>query len=107
MALCDYILCKKCECKLVYDGGAENRKWFRERFGKELEIVCPDCEPKKLSYANIDVNKRKPMTKEEMLRIMRLLSGIESVLLTKEKTPDYLFEEITSAVAVLEREILL
>lgn len=46
MALCDYILCNDCGCKLLYDGSEENREWYKERFGKELVMHCPDCEPK-------------------------------------------------------------
>jgi len=47
------------------------------------------------------------MTKQEMLKILRLLSAIESVMLCNKQTmPDYLFEQIDAAVAVLEREIL-
>ena len=44
MALGDYILCHKCECKLFYDGDRSNRDWWVERFGKNPEIYCPDCE---------------------------------------------------------------
>jgi hypothetical protein len=47
------------------------------------------------------------MTKQEMLKILRLLSAIESVMLAnKQAIPDYLFEQIDAAVVVLEREIL-
>ena len=44
MALCDYILCCKCEIKLIYDGDRGNREWWQERFGCEPEIKCPNCE---------------------------------------------------------------
>lgn len=46
------------------------------------------------------------MTKPELLRMMRLLSALESVMLTKENVPDYLLEHLTDMVEVLEREIL-
>jgi hypothetical protein len=46
------------------------------------------------------------MTKEEMLRIMRLLSALESVSIAKVQPPDYLHDEISELVLVLEREIL-
>lgn len=46
------------------------------------------------------------MTKQEMLRLMRLLSALESVMLTKEKVPDYLLDDLNELVSVLEREIL-
>ena len=43
MALGDYILCCKCEVKLIYDGDRGAREWWEERFGKPPEIECPDC----------------------------------------------------------------
>lgn len=47
MAISDYILCCKCDVKLIYDGGKDNnRQWWVERWGKEPEIMCPDCEKK-------------------------------------------------------------
>jgi hypothetical protein len=47
------------------------------------------------------------MTKQELLKLWLLLSAIESVMLAnKQAIPDYLFEQIDAAVAVLEREIL-
>jgi hypothetical protein len=47
MALGDYILCCKCEVKLIYDGDRGNRDWWVERFGAKPEIMCPDCEKEK------------------------------------------------------------
>lgn len=44
MALGDYILCDRCNCKLIYDGDMGNREWWVERFGKEPEILCPPCQ---------------------------------------------------------------
>lgn len=46
------------------------------------------------------------MTKQELLKMMRLLSALESVMLTKERVPDYLLEQLQEMVDVLEREIL-
>ena len=47
MAINDYITCCKCDVKLIYDGGKDNnRQWWVERWGKEPEILCPDCEKK-------------------------------------------------------------
>ena len=47
------------------------------------------------------------MTKQEMLKILRLLSAIESAMSINRATlPDYLFQQIDAAVFVLEREIL-
>jgi len=44
MALGDYILCCKCDVKLIYDGDRENREWWKERFGAEPAILCPNCD---------------------------------------------------------------
>jgi hypothetical protein len=47
------------------------------------------------------------MTKQEMLRMMRLLSALEAVGIYRDtRTPDYLIEEIGEMVDILEREIL-
>ena len=44
MAFGDYILCCKCDVKLIYDGDKGNREWWKERFGSEPAILCPDCD---------------------------------------------------------------
>ena len=48
MAINDYILCKICGVKLLYDGAEEgsitNREWYKERFGKDIEMTCPPCD---------------------------------------------------------------
>ena len=44
MALGDYILCCECECKLIYDGDRGQREWWNDRWGKDPQIKCPDCE---------------------------------------------------------------
>ena len=59
MALGDYILCCKCEVKLIYDGDRGQREWWEERFGKNPEIECPDCKP-----------QRKPLTHEQRLDLI-------------------------------------
>ena len=47
------------------------------------------------------------MSKAEMLKILRLLSAMESVMLVNKQTiPDYLYDDINRAVEILEREIL-
>jgi hypothetical protein len=46
------------------------------------------------------------MTKQELLRMMRLLSALESVMLTKDRLPDYLLDQLNEMVDILEREIL-
>jgi predicted nucleic-acid-binding Zn-ribbon protein len=48
MAYGDYITCCKCGVKLLYDGDRSNRDWWEERFGKEPQIKCPDCESQEL-----------------------------------------------------------
>jgi len=47
------------------------------------------------------------MTKQELLKLLKLLSAVESAMsINKAQLPDYLFQEIDAAVAVLEKEIL-
>lgn len=54
------------------------------------------------------------MTKLELLKLMRLLSGVESILLysgrqhlhERHSLPDYLLEELGNCTEILEREIL-
>jgi hypothetical protein len=47
------------------------------------------------------------MTKEELLRVLRLLSALECAGLMRDtRLPDYIYEQIDDAVALLEREIL-
>lgn len=45
------------------------------------------------------------MTKQEALRTIKLLSGIESILIS-ETVPDYLYEELSVVIAILEKIIL-
>lgn len=69
MALGDYILCCKCEVKLIYDGDRGQREWWEERFGKNPEIECPDCKP-----------QRKPLMDEEIDELSHLMvKGDKSV----------------------------
>ena len=47
------------------------------------------------------------MTKEEALKIIKLLSALESwSFSTKADLPDYLHEELSRALAVLEKIVL-
>ena len=47
------------------------------------------------------------MTKEEALKIIKLLSAMESwAFSTKNMLPDYLHEELSRALAVLEKIVL-
>jgi hypothetical protein len=47
------------------------------------------------------------MTKEEALALIKLLSAMESwSFADKHRMPDYLYERIEEAMAVLEQEVL-
>jgi|SanBayMetagenome_1026888.scaffolds.fasta_scaffold218488_2 hypothetical protein len=47
------------------------------------------------------------MTKQEALRLLRLLSGLESAMLcNKQSLPDYLLDELLACADILEREVL-
>jgi hypothetical protein len=56
---------------------------------------------------SIQPHQGEAMTTPELLQIMRLLSALESWGFScDKKIPDFLHDQITSAVYVLEREIL-
>lgn len=47
------------------------------------------------------------MTKLELLRLLRLLSAVESAMLCKaEKFPDWLIEDLENFMDIIEREVL-
>lgn len=47
------------------------------------------------------------MTKDELLKLMRLLSALEALGMMRDRTtPDYLLEDLAQCVSILEREIL-
>lgn len=47
------------------------------------------------------------MTKQELLRVMRVLSALEAIgLILDSRMPDTVLEEIDMCVQILEREIL-
>lgn len=47
------------------------------------------------------------MTKQELLKILRLLSALESAsMVSKVSLPDYMYEQLTECAEMLEREIL-
>lgn len=53
------------------------------------------------------MRKAKEMSPEELLSLMRLLSALETAtLMSTERLPDHLYEELTKHVEILEREIL-
>ena len=72
MALGDYILCCECECKLIYDGDRDKREWWHDRWGKEPQIKCPDCE----------TPQRKPLTDEEIGAILEDVNAYGTRLYT-------------------------
>jgi hypothetical protein len=49
MAASDYIQCKRCECKLIYDGDNEISDSLEKRYGDPKAwvytplLLCPDC----------------------------------------------------------------
>lgn len=49
MAYRDYILCKTCHCKIVYDGSGNGRNRLQEYWGNPeadewtVGLLCPDC----------------------------------------------------------------
>ena len=57
MALGDYILCCECECKLIYDGDRDKREWWHDRWGKEPQIKCPDCETPQRTWVGLTKNE--------------------------------------------------
>ena len=85
MAINDYILCKICGVKLLYDGVEEgsmtNREWYKERFGKEIEMNCPPCDKLDVvaesPYVVVNENgnymrvnpKREPLSDEEIVKL--------------------------------------
>ena len=85
MAINDYILCKICGVKLLYDGAEEgsktNREWYKERFGKDIEMTCPPCDKLDVvaesAFVVVNENgnymrvnpKREPLSEEEIEEI--------------------------------------
>ena len=86
MALGDYILCCKCEVKLIYDGDRGQREWWEERFGKNPEIECPDCKPqrKPLSASEIvTMYAERPTSDNDMIEFARAIEAAHGI---KENT---------------------
>ena len=63
MAYCDYICCRDCKSKFIYDGDNNIRRSLEFAYGDEnapnwtVELVCPNC------LARLE---RKPLTNEEI-----------------------------------------
>lgn len=84
MAIGDYILCCKCEVKLIYDGDRGQREWWAERFGAEPKIMCPDCEKEKTFVGLTDEELREMFAQERAFnRLEKFVRAIEAKL--KEK----------------------
>jgi len=43
MAGRDYLSCKKCYTKIIYDGDDNGRDRIRTMWGDDAGILCPDC----------------------------------------------------------------
>lgn len=62
---------------------------------------CDMCHPAYL------LASENAMTKPQLLRMMRLLSAMECLMLSKDvRAPDYLYEELSQIVEWIEKEIL-
>ena len=81
MALGDYILCCKCEMKLIYDGDRVQREWWKERFDEEPKIECPDCKPqrKPLSNQKIIEMYNEPRSDAEMIEFARAIEAAHGI----------------------------
>lgn len=66
MAYCDYICCRDCKSKFIYDGDNNIRRSLEFAYGDEnapnwtVELVCPNC------LARLE---RKPLTEEEIYKL--------------------------------------
>ena len=66
MAYRDYIRCRDCKSKFIYDGNDSIRNSLEATYGDEnapnwtVELVCPNC------LARLE---RKPLTEEEITQI--------------------------------------
>lgn len=69
--------------------------------------VCEHFTPSGLPCEKCSAVRPQAMTKQEALRLLRLLSGLESAMLcNKQSVPDYLLDELHDCAEILEREIL-
>ena len=88
MALGDYILCCECECKLIYDGDRDKREWWHDRWGKEPQIKCPDCETPQRTWVGLTDEDLPALAGDngkvmELQQVRRFAKAIEAKL--KEK----------------------
>ena len=65
MALGDYILCCKCDTKLIYDGDRGQREWWKQRFGRPPEIECPNCKTQRTWQGLTDVEWMNIVDKDQ------------------------------------------
>ena len=78
MALNDYIMCARCDRKLIYDApdsdGHTNRLWWIEQFGKEPEILCPPCQQEQAMQRVSDIGQGMEDAKDgSRWRFMKML----------------------------------
>jgi hypothetical protein len=70
MAYCDYIRCRDCKSKFIYDGDNNIRRSLEFAYGNKnapnwtVELVCPNC------LARLE---RKPLTESEVNEMYREL----------------------------------
>jgi hypothetical protein len=68
MAYRDYICCRDCKSKFIYDGNDSIRNSLEATYGDEdapnwtVELVCPNC------LARLE---RKPLNEDEMLEVLK------------------------------------
>ena len=82
MAIGDYILCCKCEVKLIYDGDRDQREWWEERFGKKPEIECPNCKPQRkplLASEIVTMYAECPTSDNDMIEFARAIEAAHGI----------------------------
>jgi len=82
MAIGDYILCCKCEVKLIYDGDRDQREWWEERFGKKPEIECPNCKPQRkplLESEIVTMYAERPTSDNDMIEFTRAIEAAHGI----------------------------
>ncbi|CAB4214317.1 hypothetical protein UFOVP1466_37 [uncultured Caudovirales phage] len=73
MALGDYILCCECECKLIYDGDRDKREWWHDRWGKEPQIKCPDCETPQRTWVGLTDEEIELLDLGNYVQVVRIV----------------------------------
>jgi len=77
MAYRDYICCRDCKSKFIYDGNDSIRNSLEASYGDEdasnwtVELVCPSC------LARLE---RKPLTDVEIMEICRQIPPYSGII---------------------------